>query len=63
MGPWIFGAAMALLSLLGLFMASFATDAVFHATGLGLFLVGVIVIFLLIRRGTPPRKEGLQGDR
>jgi hypothetical protein len=57
MGPWIFGTAMGLLGLLGLFMASYATDAVFHGTGLGLFVFGVLVIGWLIRRGTKPRGE------
>jgi hypothetical protein len=52
MGPWIFGTAMGLLSLVGLFMASYATDGVFHGTGLALFLFGVLVLGWLIRRGT-----------
>lgn len=54
MGPWILGAAMGVLSLLGLFMASFAADAVFYGTGLGVFAFGVVVIFWLIRRATAP---------
>jgi hypothetical protein len=57
MGPWIFGTVMGLLSLLGLFMASYATDAVFHGTGLAIFVFGVLVIGWLIRRGTKPSKE------
>jgi hypothetical protein len=57
MGPWIFGTAMGLLSLLGLFMASYASDAVFHGTGLGLFVFGVLVIGWLIHRGIKPRGE------
>ena len=57
MGPWIFGTVMGLLSLVGLFMASYATDAVFHGTGLGLFVFGVLVIGWLIRRGTASRHD------
>lgn len=57
MGPWIFGTVMGLLSLVGLFMASYATDGVFYGTGLGIFLFGVLVIGWLIRRGTKPRGE------
>lgn len=54
MGPWILGAAMGVMSLLGLFMASFAADVIFYGTGLGLFVFGILVIFWLIRRGTAP---------
>ena len=43
MGPWILGTVMGLLSLLGLFMASYATDGVFHGTGLAIFVFGVLV--------------------
>jgi hypothetical protein len=57
MGPWIFGTAMGLLALVGLFMASYATDVVFHGTGLALFLFGVLVIGWLIRRGTKPGRD------
>jgi hypothetical protein len=57
MGPWIFGTVMALLSLVGLFMASYATDAVFHGTGLLIFVFGVLVIGWLIRRGAKAPKE------
>jgi len=57
MGPWIFGTAMGVLSLVGLFMASYATDGVFYGTGLGLFLFGVLVIGWLIRRGTKARRQ------
>lgn len=53
MGFWIFGTAMAVLGLLGLFMASFAANGFFYATGLGLFVFGVGVVMWLIRRATP----------
>ena len=49
-GPWILGGAMALFSLLGLFLASAAQDDVIYGTGLALFLFGVLFIFGLIHR-------------
>jgi hypothetical protein len=49
-GPWILGAAMGLLSLFGLFLASAAHDDVFYGTGLALFLFGILFIFGLIHR-------------
>jgi hypothetical protein len=49
-GPWILGGAMGLLSLFGLFLASAAHDDVFYATGLALFLFGILFIFGLIHR-------------
>lgn len=48
-GPWILGAVMGLIALLGLFLASRAQDDIFYATGLGLFVFGVLFIFALIR--------------
>jgi len=50
LGPWIIGALMGLLSLLGLVMASHATDAAFSGVGLVLFGFGVLFIFGLIAR-------------
>jgi hypothetical protein len=47
-GPWILGALMALLSLIGLIMANGATDAGFYAVGLLFFGFGVLFIFGLI---------------
>jgi hypothetical protein len=38
-------------------MASYADDAVFHGTGLGLFVFAVVVIGWLIRRGSKPKEE------
>lgn len=49
-GPWILGAVLGLLSLLGLVMASGAKDELFHGVGLAFFLFGVFFIFALIRR-------------
>ncbi|HEX3207941.1 MAG TPA: hypothetical protein VHQ91_01080 [Geminicoccaceae bacterium] len=51
-GPWILGALMALLSLLGLVMANGATDNGFYAVGLVFFVFGVLFIFGLIRTYT-----------
>jgi hypothetical protein len=50
LGAWGLGIAMALLSLLGLAMASAATDRIFYGTGFALFLFGVLFIFGLIHR-------------
>jgi hypothetical protein len=52
MGAWVLGAALGLISLLGLFMASRATDTIFYGTGLAFTGVGVILIFYLIHRRT-----------
>ncbi|HSA80163.1 MAG TPA: hypothetical protein VLE23_05030 [Geminicoccaceae bacterium] len=49
-GPWILGALLALLSLVGLFMASGAKDELFYGVGLAFFLFGVLFIFGLIKR-------------
>jgi hypothetical protein len=49
-GPWILGALLALLSLVGLFMASSAEDDLFYGVGLAFFLFGVLFIFGLIHR-------------
>jgi hypothetical protein len=50
--PWLLGIVMGLISLLGLFLASAATDAVFYSAGLIFFLFGVLMIFGLIARYT-----------
>jgi hypothetical protein len=57
MGPWLLGTALGLLGIVGLFMASYASDSVFHGTGLGLFLFCVLAIGWLIRRGTKPHGD------
>jgi hypothetical protein len=49
LGPWILGVFMALLSLIGLTMASGATDGGFYGVGLLFFVFGVLFIFGLIR--------------
>ena len=48
--PWLLGAAMGLLGLIGLGLASAAEDGVFYGTGLALFLFGVLFVFGLINR-------------
>ena len=57
LGNWILGAAMGVISLFGLIMASQAQDDGFYYTGLLFFIFGVLFIFALIKRstGTPPR--------
>jgi hypothetical protein len=50
MGAWILGVVMAVVSLVGLGIASRAEDEVFYATGLGLFVFGVLFIYGLIYR-------------
>ena len=49
-GPWVLGTFMALLSLLGLVMASGAKDELFYSVGLIFFLFGLLFIFGLIRK-------------
>ena len=49
-GPWILGALLALVSLVGLFMASGAKDGLFQGVGFTFFLFGVLFIFGLIRK-------------
>lgn len=51
-GPWILGACMGLLSLLGLALASAAEDPVFYGTGLAFAVFGVLFVFALINRHT-----------
>lgn len=50
MGSLVLGAVMGVLALVGLFLASAATDDVFYGTGLGLFLFCVLFIFVLIHQ-------------
>jgi hypothetical protein len=50
MGAWILGVVMGMVSLIGLGIASRAEDGVFYATGLGLFVFGVLFIYGLIYR-------------
>jgi hypothetical protein len=59
MRTWIFGAITGLLALVGLFVASRAHDQAFYWAGLGLFALGVAVIFWLIAKhtGHPTRHD------
>ncbi len=52
MGSWILGTVLGVVSLVGLFMASNATDSVFYGTGLTFTGVSVVLIFYLIHRQT-----------
>ncbi len=49
-GKWLLGAALGLLGLIGLVIASGATDRVFYWTGLVLFLFSVVFIYGMINR-------------
>lgn len=51
-GKWIMGSAMGLLALIGLFLASAASDGTMYGVGLLLFVFGVLFIFRLIGRYT-----------
>jgi hypothetical protein len=55
-GAWILGACLALLSLLGLFMARGAKDQFFYGVGLIFFIFGVLFIFGLIGRHVGRRR-------
>jgi hypothetical protein len=50
LGAWGLGIAMGPLSLLGLALASAATDRIFYGAGFALFLFGVLFIFGLTHR-------------
>jgi hypothetical protein len=50
--PWIYGVLLALLSLLGLLVASRAHDGMFYTVGLLFFAFGVAFIFGLIVKNT-----------
>jgi len=52
MGSWIFGVAMALLSLIGLFIASRAHDQMLSTVGFLLVAFGLAFIFWLIAKNT-----------
>lgn len=47
---WIVGGLMAILGLLGLFLASRAVDPVIYWTGLGVFAFAVLFCYYLIGR-------------
>lgn len=50
MQGWTLAVLMGLLSLLGLVMASGASDRIFYGTGLALFVFSVLFVFVLIKR-------------
>lgn len=52
MGSWIFGIVMALLSMIGLFIASRAHDHMLSAVGFLLVAFGLAFIFWLIAKNT-----------
>ncbi len=52
MGHIVLGAAMTVLALLGLFLASRTHEGALHYAGLALFALGVAVDFWLIARNT-----------
>lgn len=52
MGPWVLGTVFGVFGLLGLFMASNATDTIFYGTGLFVTGVSVLLVFYLIHRHT-----------
>lgn len=55
-GGWIVGVFMGILALAGLFLASAAHgDRTFYMMGLGLFLFGCALIFILIKQGFDER--------
>jgi hypothetical protein len=57
-GPWLLGIVMGVISLLGLFLASAASDRMFYAAGLIFFLFGVLMIFGLIARYVGRHQSG-----
>lgn len=50
MGSLVLGGVVGLVGLLGLAMASAANHGVYYVTGLGLFLFGVLFIFVMIHQ-------------
>lgn len=52
MGTWVFGVAMAVLSFVGLFIASRAHDAMLSVAGFLLVGLGLGFIFWLIAKNT-----------
>ena len=59
-GRWVFGTAMGLLSLIGLFLASNSVDDGMYLVGLLFFLFGVLFIFTLIGKSVGAAHR--QGD-
>jgi uncharacterized membrane protein len=52
MGSWIFGVAMAMLSMVGLFIASRAHDQMLSTVGFLLVAFGLGFVFWLIAKNT-----------
>ncbi len=63
-GRWVFGVAMGLLSLIGLFLASKSVDDGMYLVGLLFFVFGVLFIFTLIGKsvGVAHRHTDHAGD-
>jgi hypothetical protein len=62
-GRWVTSGVIGLIGILGLFVASRATDDTFYSLGLIVFVIAVAVIFYMIRRafdeaGARPRGPG-----
>lgn len=56
-GAYLIGAVVVLLAILGLFMASLATDRIFHFSGLALFVFMVLFGFRLIAQVTGRKRR------
>ena len=54
---WILGTCMAVVALLGLIMASQATDPMIYYVGLGLCLFGVLFNYGLVARNSGKEPE------
>ncbi|MCG8545427.1 MAG: hypothetical protein MJE12_14610 [Alphaproteobacteria bacterium] len=54
---WILGTCMAVVALLGLIMASQATDPMIYYVGLGLCLFGVLFNYGLVARNSGKQPE------
>ena len=63
MGNYVFGGVMALLALLGLFMAAGAHDPFFRFSGFLIFGFGVFFIFGLIHHTVGNEHKGDRGPR
>lgn len=57
LSTWGVGIAMGLLSLLGLVIASRATDGVIFWTAIGLMLFGILFNYYLVGRSDKQRKD------
>lgn len=56
-GKLIFAAIMAIIGLLGLYVASSAGSGSFYWFGLGVFVAAVVAVFVMIARTTPQQNE------